>query len=291
MMSEGKRQPRALAGAVLLTMLCAAWATSASAGALDRIRQDKVIRLAYREDAPPFSYKDNIGEPAGYMVDLCRAIAKDLAKQQQFTDLSVVYVPVTAVNRFDAIQQDKADLLCEPTSATLSRRKQVDFSIATYIDGASLMIRVDGPRDVKSLAGLKVGVLGATTTELELRETLKSYAVDAQVIVAKTHAEGLTMMDDGAISAYFADRDILTTLIKNSKAPEKLAVAENYLTIEPYALALPHGDDDFRLAVDQAISHIYRSGQISAIFARNFGTNTKPNGLLAALYLISGLPD
>jgi ABC-type amino acid transport substrate-binding protein len=291
MMSEGKRQPRALAGAVLLTMLCAAWATSASAGALDRIRQDKVIRLAYREDAPPFSYKDNIGEPAGYMVDLCRAIAKDLAKQQQFTDLSVVYVPVTAVNRFDVIQQDKADLLCEPTSATLSRRKQVDFSIATYIDGASLMIRVDGPRDVKSLAGLKVGVLGATTTELELRETLKSYAVDAQVIVAKTHAEGLTMMDDGAISAYFADRDILTTLIKNSKAPEKLAVAENYLTIEPYALALPHGDDDFRLAVDQAISHIYRSGQISAIFARNFGTNTKPNGLLAALYLISGLPD
>src|SRR6266436_3660812 len=99
MMSEGKRQPRALAGAVLLTMLCAAWA---SAGALDRIRQDKVIRLAYREDAPPFSYKDNIGEPAGYMVDLCRAIAKDLAKQQQFTALSVVYVPVTAVNRFDA---------------------------------------------------------------------------------------------------------------------------------------------------------------------------------------------
>jgi ABC-type amino acid transport substrate-binding protein len=291
MMSEGKRQPRALAGAVLLTMLCAAWATSASAGALDRIRQDKVIRLAYREDAPPFSYKDNIGEPAGYMVDLCRAIAKDLAKQQQFTDLSVVYVPVTAVNRFDVIQQDKADLLCEPTSATLSRRKQVDFSIATYIDGASLMIRVDGPRDVKSLAGLKVGVLGATTTERELRDTLKSYAVDAQVIVAKTHAEGLTMMDDGAISAYFADRDILTTLIKNSKAPEKLAVAENYLTIEPYALALPHGDDDFRLAVDQAISHIYRSGQISAIFARNFGTNTKPNGLLAALYLISGLPD
>jgi ABC-type amino acid transport substrate-binding protein len=291
MMSEGKRQPRALAGAVLLTLLCAAWATSASAGALDRIRQDKVIRLAYREDAPPFSYKDNIGEPAGYMVDLCRAIAKDLAKQQQLTDLNVVYVPVTAVNRFDAIQQDKADLLCEPTSATLSRRKLVDFSIATYVDGASLMIRVDGPRDVKSLAGLKVGVLGATTTELELRDTLKSYAVDAQVIVAKTHAEGLTMMDDGAISAYFADRDILTTLIKNSKAPEKLAVAENYLTVEPYALALPHGDDDFRLAVDQAISHIYRSGEIGTIFARNFNTNTKPNGLLAALYLISGLPD
>ena len=45
------------------------------AGSLDRIRQDKVIRIAYRADAPPFSYKDGIGEPAGYMVDLCRGVA------------------------------------------------------------------------------------------------------------------------------------------------------------------------------------------------------------------------
>src|SRR5438552_2594940 len=266
-------------------------AGGASAGTLDRIRQDKTIRLAYREDAPPFSFKDNIGEPAGYMVDLCRAVAKDLAKQQQIENLSVAYVPVTALNRFDAIQEDKADILCEPTSATLSRRKLVDFSIATYVDGASLMIRADGPRDLKSLSGLKIGVLGATTTERELRNTLKAQGIDANVIVAKTHAEGLTLMDDGTISAYFADRDILTSLIKNSKAPEKLAVAENYLTIEPYALALPRGDEEFRLAVDEAISHIYRSGQIGAIYTRNFNATTKPSGLLSALFLISGLPD
>jgi ABC-type amino acid transport substrate-binding protein len=275
-----------------LTMLCVAWADgSAAAGTLDQIRQSKIVRLAYREDAPPFSYKDNIGEPAGYMVDLCRAVAKSLAEQLQLDDLSVVYVPVTAANRFEAIQQGKADLLCEPTSATLSRRKMVDFSIATYVDGASLMITADGPRDLKSLTGLKVGVLGGTTTEVELRDTLMHGGIKADVVVTESHAEGLAMMDSGAISAYFADRDILTSLIKNSKAPEKLAVAENYLTIEPYALALPHGDEDFRLAVDMAISHIYRSGQIGAIFSRNFSTNTKPNGMLAALYLISGLPD
>ena len=291
MMPAEKRGLRALAGVGLLTALCVAWATGASAGALERVRQDKVIRLAYREDAPPFSFKDNIGEPAGYMVDLCRAVAKDLAKQQQIENLSVAYVPVTALNRFDAIQEDKADILCEPTSATLSRRKLVDFSIATYVDGASLMIRADGPRDLKSLSGLKIGVLGATTTERELRNTLKAQGIDANVIVAKTHAEGLTLMDDGTISAYFADRDILMSLIKNSKAPEKLAVAENYLTIEPYALALPRGDEEFRLAVDEAISHIYRSGQIGAIYTRNFNATTKPSGLLSALFLISGLPD
>ena len=290
MVSARKSQLPALFGVVLAT-LCLAWAGHASAGTLDRIRQDKVLRLAYRDDAPPFSYKDNIGEPAGYMVDLCRSVAKSLAKQLQLNDLSVVYVAVTAADRFDAIQHGKADILCEPTSATLSRRKIVDFSIATYVDGASLITTVDGPRDLKSLAGLKVGVLGDTTTETGLRDTLLHAGINADVVVTKSHDEGLAMMDSGSISAYFADRDILTSLIKNSKAPEKLAVADNYLTIEPYALALPHGDEDFRLAVDTAISHIYRSGQISEIFERSFSVTTKPNGMLAALYLISGLPD
>ena len=51
----------------------------ASAGTLDRIGQDKAIRIAYREDAPPFSYKDKLGEASGFMVDLCRAVAKKLA--------------------------------------------------------------------------------------------------------------------------------------------------------------------------------------------------------------------
>ena len=118
------------------------------------------------------------------------------------------------------------------------------------------MIRADGPHDLQGLAGRKVGVLGGTTTEQALR--LQRAEITADVILTKTHAEGVAMLDDGRISAYFADRDILTSLVSQSKEPTKLAVASNYLTIEPYALALPHGDEDFRLAVDRALSHIYR---------------------------------
>ena len=81
------------------------------------------------------------------MVDLCKAVAVNLTKQLNLSSLSVAYIPVTASDRFSAIQQHKADLLCEPTSATLSRRELVDFSIATFVDGASLMIRPDGPPD------------------------------------------------------------------------------------------------------------------------------------------------
>jgi polar amino acid transport system substrate-binding protein/glutamate/aspartate transport system substrate-binding protein len=277
--------------AALLTAVPIVSAGGASAGTLDRIRQDKTIRIAYREDAPPFSYKNSIGEPAGFMVDLCRAVAKKLTDQLQLSGLSVLYVPVTAANRFDAIEQNKADLLCEPTSATLSRRAMVDFSIATYLDGASLMIRADGPRDLQALTGKKVGVLGGTTTEQALRKTLKDGGINADIVLTKTHAEGVALLDAGTIEAYFADRDILTSLIAESKDPTKLAVANNYLTVEPYALALPHGDEDFRLAVDTALSHIYRSGEIGPIFQQNFSTRATQSPLLQALYLLSGLPD
>jgi ABC-type amino acid transport substrate-binding protein len=285
---------RAFAAAAVIAALSVTvgvFAGTASAGALERIGQDKGIRIAYRDDAPPFSYKDKIGEPVGFMVDLCREVAKKLADQLRLTSLNVTYVPVTAADRFEAIQGQKADLLCEPTSATLSRRELVDFSIPTFVDGASLMIRADGPHDLKAMAGHKIGVLGGTTTEEALRNSLKLAGITAEIIPAKTHAEGLAMLDDAKVSAYFGDRSILVSLIRDSKAPNKLMLAENYLSVEPYALALPHGDEDFRLAVDRALSHIYRSGEISAIFKRTFGDNTKPGEVLLTLYLVSGLPD
>src|SRR6185312_12966165 len=144
--------------------------------------------------------KDKIGEPVGFMVDLCREVAKKLADQLQLTSLNVVYVPVNAADRFEAIQQQKADLLCEPTSATLSRRELVDFSITTFVDGASLMIRADGPHDLKAMSGQKIGVVAGTTTEQGLRDTLKAAGITADVVPAKTHAEGLAMLDDGKIS-------------------------------------------------------------------------------------------
>jgi ABC-type amino acid transport substrate-binding protein len=68
-------------------------------------------------------------------------------------------------------------------------------------------------------------------------------------------------------------------------------LADAYLTIETYALALPRGDDDFRLEVDRALSHIYGSGEITSILAQTFGKNVQPGSMLQMVYILSGLPD
>jgi ABC-type amino acid transport substrate-binding protein len=277
--------------ALSVAAIAACGSDRASAGTLDKLRQDKTLRIAYREDAPPFSFKDSKGEPAGFMLDLCRSVSKDLAKQLGLGELSISYVSVTAANRFDAIEKGQADLLCEPTTATLTRREHVDFTIPTYVDGASLLVLGDGPSDLLALAGKKIGVLGGTTTEQELRNSLAAAKVSADVVSAKTHEEGVATLIAGETAAYFGDRAILMFSAARSSAPDKLRVANNYLTIEPYALALPRGDDDFRLATDRALSRIYRSGEIAQIFARSFGANAAPSDALKTLYLVSALPE
>jgi len=279
------------AGAAALLLAGLALAGTASAETLDRIRQDGAIRIAYRDDAPPFSLKGEGGAPAGYSIELCRAVAEDIKRQLDLAKLDVKYVQVTAADRFEAIEKDRADLLCEATTATLSRRKLVDFSISTFVSGASLMIKPGGPTTYEALAGTKIGVLGGTTTEQALRNSLADRKMKADIVVVKSHPEGIRMLAAGEIAAYFGDRTILQFMQRDDKVAAGLLLANDYLTFEPYALAVPHGDDAFRLAVDTALSRLYRSGDIQPIFARTFGKNVKPSELVEALYLIASMPE
>jgi len=265
-------------------------ASSASAEVLDRVRDTGVFKIGYRTDAAPYSYKSALGEAAGYSVDLCRAVAVGLKESLKLGEISIKYVPVTAENRFKAVQDGQIDILCGATTATLARRELVDFSLATFIDGASVMLTADGPGGFKELSGKSVGVRGGTTTEDGLRKTLAKLSVDAEVVPVKSHDDGLAKLQKGEVSAYFADRGILLYLMAGSGTPEALRVSKEYFSFEPYALALARGDDAFRLQVDRTLSRLYRTGAIVPIFRNAFG-NAEPSEVLRSLYLINGLPE
>jgi len=282
---------RQLSAMTLALTVLAAGCGAATAGTLDDVRSSGTLRIAYRMDAPPFSYqKGDFPTPVGFMVDLCRAVASGIGRQLGLADLKIAYVPVTSADRFEAISGNKADLLCEATTQTLKRRETIGFSIPTYVDGASFIIRPSGPRDIKSMAGKKIGVLVNTTTESELRDALKAAGLTAEIVAAKNHQEGLDGVKNGTIAAYFADHGILAFLLMDAKTQVNLLLADTYLSVEPYALGLRRGDDDFRLAVDRALSEIYRSGQIRKIFGATFGASAQPSPSLVSLYITSALP-
>src|SRR5215471_901062 len=96
------RAQLSLARAVLMVLMGVHFAGGglAAAGTIDKIRTDRTIRIAYREDAPPFSYKEtSSSEPVGFIINLCRGVAKKLGEQLGVASLKITYVPVTAENR------------------------------------------------------------------------------------------------------------------------------------------------------------------------------------------------
>lgn len=280
---------RALVKVLLFSALVLSPAPAA-AQTLDRIKESGVIRLGVREDAAPFSWRTDQGGIAGYSVDLCVAVAQYIKLELKLDDLKAELVTVTAADRFDAVVQGRIDLLCEATSATLSRREKVDFSLPTYIDGASVLVRPDGPESFTALAGHRIGVLHGTTTEMSLGEALQKENIAAELVAVASHDEGLEALKSGKVDAYFADRTILQFMVLGDPQMKDYKLADKYFTYEPYAIALPLGDTAYRIAVDRALSKIYRTAAIEKIFQATFAGG-KPSDALRYLYLLTPMPE
>ena len=266
-------------------------AGQATAQTLEAVAETGTLAIGYRTDASPFSFQTDAGEPAGYSVDLCARIADAVAEAADVEDLVVDHVPVTAEDRFDALETGRIDILCGATTVTLSRRASYDFSLLTFVTGTGVLVRRDSPvEEFGDVDGKVVGVVGATTTEEGLRLTLEARAVDAEVVTVASHPEGLQALEAGEIDAYFGDRVILIALMASAADPTSLGVANEWLSYEPYALALRRGDDDFRLLVDSILAALYRSGDIGEIFRAAFG-EAEPSDMLRAMYALQGLPE
>ncbi|MGE3967814.1 MAG: amino acid ABC transporter substrate-binding protein [Dongiaceae bacterium] len=263
---------------------------TATAGTLDKVRSDGVFRIGYRTDAQPFAYQSAIGEPEGYAVDLCREVAAATKQALGLGEMKVEYVTVTAEDRFEAVKDGRVDILCDPATVTLTRREIVDFSLFTFVDGASVLYRADGPQGFEGLAGQKVGVHADTTTEEKLKAALAKIGVEAEIVPVPDHKMGLERLANGEFAAYFADRAILAFLLFGSDQADKLKLSDQYFSQEPYALAIARGDDDFRLLVDRTLAGLYRSEKIVTIFAKSFG-KAMPSDILRVMYSINALEE
>ncbi len=276
-----------LRAAALLAALCLS-AAPALADRLDEILSRGEIRIAVRTDAPPLAYVEE-NSHRGYSVDLCRVLSERLAGQLGRPGLARVFVPVTAENRFDAIAEGRADILCGAASVTLSRREIVDFSIPTFVDGAAVLTREDGPDSLNALAGLRVGVRAGTTTEAALRQTLDLLNVDAEIVTTEHHPDGFADVRSGALDAYIADQSILYGLA-SAAGLDGLQMSDNTISLEPHALALPLGESRFRLEVDRALSRMWRDGTILRIFDDAFAP-AEPGEALRALAALAPLGE
>ncbi|QIE55202.1 amino acid ABC transporter substrate-binding protein [Pikeienuella piscinae] len=263
----------------------------AQADVMERVRSSGEIRLGHRADAPPFSFTDDDGAPAGLAVALCARAAEAVRRALGLDALRVRNVAVTAANRFEALTEGRIDLLCGPTTQTLARRQTLDFSIPYFIDGASVVFRAGPGAEIGALSGAPVGVLAGTTTEALLPGLLTAHgAVGATPISYRTHVEGLEALAMGEIAAYFGDQAILRYQLGRMRPAVPLQFAEEQFSFEPYALTMRRGETALRLEVDRALSETFESGAIYEMIEASLGEVTLSEIALAVFQVVT-LPD
>lgn len=282
----GVMQAAAMAWALFAAMA----PSDARADALDRIDATGAIRLGYRLDAPPFSYRDEGGAPAGLAVALCAALARHVAEMQGRADLAVDWVAVTAQTRFDAIESGRVDMHCGPTTQTIARRASLDFSIPYFIAGAGVVFRKGGAERLSDLTDEPVGVLAGTTTEALAPDLLGRHGAASPVVTFPSHVDGLAALQNGEIEAYIGDQSILYYQLGRMPPLAPLVVAPELYSFEPYALTMARGETRLRLLVDQGLSRIYRSGEIFDHIRAAMGRlNLTP--LTEAVYEVVAIPE
>jgi glutamate/aspartate transport system substrate-binding protein len=300
MLAAMRRLVLALAlGGVVATAGCASTGPggplpgSLESGTLEKIKATKTIALGYRDSSVPFSFVGSTKEPVGYSVDLCRRVVEDLRSELKLPDLQPRWVPVSVETRVRALVDGTIDLECGSTTNTLSRQERVDFSLTTFITGASLLA-LAGTNVGDQLGAIRIAVIPGTTTEQMVKNAIASMgatAADAKLVPVNDHADGLAAVVDRRAEVYATDRAILMGLVTSASNPRQFALLDRYLSYEPYALMLRRGDPEFRLAVNRTLARLYRTGQVLDIYRRWFGQWGDPSPLTLGMYAVEGLPE
>jgi ABC-type amino acid transport substrate-binding protein len=263
-----------------------------AADTLARIKATGEIRLGYFESSAPFSSAGADKTPQGYSVDLCQRVAAGIQRQLGIAQLKTTWVALALGDRIEAVRAGRVDIECGTTTWSFARQQLVDFSMMTFIDGASLLVAADsGIKRIADAGGKRIAVIRGTTTERALVAALAKDKVQAEIIRVDSRDQGFAALTEGRADAFASDRFLLINALTSMQPPRPLRLIDEDFSVEPYALALPRDDAGFRLAVNRSLAEIFRSGDIHRVYERWLGKFGQPSLLLSALYYLQQVPE
>lgn len=259
-------------------------------GRLKQIHETKVVKLAYRSDASPFSFASSQGEPDGYTIDLCKSVVHSIELQIN-AKLTIEWVPVDTQSRFDAIATGLADMECGSSTVSFGRMAKVDFSSFIFMENTGLMVRGNsGISNIGDVRGKKIAVIAGTTNETALTKELQKRQLQTSLFRVKDRREGMAALESGEVDGFASDK-LLLIGAQSSGASTYRLLPEN-LSYEPYAIVLPRGDWAFRIAVNRGLSQLYSTPEILEIYLKWFPAMGESHGLFrAAVYIFGTFPE
>ncbi len=267
--------------AISIRALCVSFAVllsvSAHAATLDKVAQSGTITIGYRDSSPPFSYLDDAQHPIGYSIDLCLKVVEAVKRELKRPNLTIKYVPVTSASRIKAVVADEVDLECGSTTSTAERRKEVAFTIPTFVAASRLMVREGGGiKSIYDLAGKTVVTTGGASSEKLFKDLNDTRTLRAKLVLTKDHAESFAMLESGQADAFIMDDVLLYSLRAGAKEPDKYAITRDALTIEPLSIMLRKDDPVFKKVVDGEVTRVILQGEINALYRKWFDSPIPP---------------
>ena len=231
--------------AVLSAATLFAISGAAHAGAtLDAVKKKGFVQCGISDGLPGFSFADAKGQYKGIDVDVCRAVAAAV-----FGDAGKVkFSPLTAKERFTALQSGEIDMLSRNTTWTSSRDSAMglNFTGVTYYDGQGFLVNKElGVSSAKELDGATVCIQAGTTTELNLSDYFRSNGLKYTPITYDTSDESAKSLESGRCDVLTSDQSQLYAQRIKLAKPDQYVVLPEVISKEPLGPAVRQGDEEW----------------------------------------------
>jgi len=231
----------------LLGVAALGWtASAASATTLDDVKAKGFLQCGVNTGLPGFAAPNDKGEWTGFDVDYCHAVAAAI-----FGDGSKVkFTPLSAKDRFTALQSGEIDVLIRNTTWTINRDTALGFNFTgvNYYDGQGFMInakKLPGVNSALQLSGASVCVQTGTTTELNLADYFKANKMEYNPVVFEGLPETNAAYDSGRCDVLTTDQSGLYATRLTLSAPDDHVVLPEIISKEPLGPAVRQGDDQW----------------------------------------------
>lgn len=220
---------------------------------LDAVKQRDQVVCGVNTGLAGFSAADSQGKWSGLDVDMCRAVAAAVLGSAD----KVRYVPLSAQQRFTALQSGEIDVLSRNTTFTLTRDASLGLhqTAVTYYDGQGFMAPVKANiKSAKQLKGATVCVQAGTTTEKNLTDFSRTYKLDIKPVVFEKFEAANAAYFSGRCKAYTTDASGLASIrTKEAKNPKEHVILPELISKEPLGPMVRRGDDEWLAIVKWTI--------------------------------------
>lgn len=239
-------------------------------GRLAEVKDRGTLRCGVNEAVPGFGVTDAEGEYAGFDIEFCKVVAAAVLGDADAVD----YTPLTAEQRFTALQSGEIDVLVRNTTWTAGRDggDGATFLTTTFYDGQGMMVKADsGFRSIDQMGGTTICVLQGTTTELNLATRFGASRLRYTPLPFTDPNQIQSAFAAGQCDGWTSDLSQLagvrSTYPRDQGGPESLVVFDEAFSKEPLGPAVRDGDDEWAAAVDWAV--------IATIQAEEFGITSR----------------